>query len=36
MKKLKKKKSICIIGGKIKMLDGKILGDPDGTPLQFN
>ena len=25
-----------IIAGKIKMQDGKILGDPDGTPLQFN
>ena len=25
-----------IIAGKIKMHDGKILGDPDGTPLQFN
>ena len=25
-----------IIAGKIKMLDGKILGDPDGKPLQFN
>ena len=25
-----------IIGGKIKMKDGKILGDPEGTPLEFN
>jgi len=25
-----------IIAGKIKMNDGKILGDPDGTPLKFN
>ena len=25
-----------IIAGNIKMQDGKILGDPDGTPLQFN
>ena len=25
-----------IIAGKIKMQDGKILGDPDGTPLQFS
>ena len=25
-----------IISGKIKMNDGKILGDPDGTPLKFN
>jgi dihydroorotase len=25
-----------IIAGKIKMKDGKILGDPDGTPLDFN
>ena len=25
-----------IIAGKIKMKDGKILGDPDGTPLKFN
>ena len=25
-----------IISGKIKMQDGKILGDPDGTPLQFS
>ena len=25
-----------IISGKIKMKDGKILGDPEGTPLEFN
>jgi len=25
-----------IIAGKIKMQEGKILGDPDGTPLKFN
>ena len=25
-----------IIAGKIKMRDGKILGNPEGTPLQFN
>jgi len=25
-----------IIAGKLKMNDGKILGDPDGTPLKFN
>ena len=25
-----------IIGGKIKMKDGKILGDPEGTPLVFS
>ena len=25
-----------IIAGKIKMQDGKILGDPDGTPLKFS
>ena len=25
-----------IIAGRIKMQDGKILGDPDGTPLQFS
>ena len=25
-----------IINGKIKMKDGEIVGDPDGTPLQFN
>ncbi|WP_440932387.1 dihydroorotase [Candidatus Pelagibacter sp.] len=25
-----------IIAGKIKMKDGEIVGDPDGTPLQFN
>ena len=25
-----------IIAGKVKMQDGKILGDPDGTPLKFN
>jgi dihydroorotase len=25
-----------IVMGKIKMQDGKILGDPEGTPLQFN
>ena len=25
-----------IIAGKIKMQDGKILGDPSGTPLEFN
>jgi dihydroorotase len=25
-----------IIGGKIKMKDGKILGDPEGTPLEFS
>jgi len=25
-----------IIAGKTKMKDGKILGDPDGTPLKFN
>jgi len=25
-----------IIGGKIKMHDGKILGDPSGTPLEFS
>ena len=24
-----------IIAGKIKMKDGKILGDPEGTPLEF-
>ncbi len=28
---------VCtIISGKIKMLNGKILGDPEGTPLVFN
>ena len=25
-----------IIAGKTKMKDGKILGDPEGTPLKFN
>jgi len=25
-----------VIAGKIKMQDGKILGDPDGTPLKFS
>ena len=25
-----------IISGRIKMKDGKIIGDPDGTPLQFS
>ena len=25
-----------IIGGKIKMKDGKILGDPTGRPMVFN
>ena len=25
-----------IIAGKIKMKDGKLLGEPDGTPLEFN
>ena len=25
-----------IINGKIKMLNGKILGDPEGLPLNFN
>ena len=25
-----------IIAGKIKMQDGKILGEPEGTPLEFN
>ena len=25
-----------IIAGKIKMQNGKILGDPEGTPLEFN
>jgi hypothetical protein len=25
-----------IISGKIKMKEGKILGDPEGTPLRFN
>ena len=25
-----------IIAGKIKMKDGKILGDPEGTPLEFS
>ena len=25
-----------IISGKIKMKEGKILGDPEGTPLEFN
>ena len=25
-----------IIAGNIKMKDGKILGDPDGTPLKFS
>ena len=25
-----------IIAGNIKMQDGKILGDPDGTPLKFS
>ena len=25
-----------IIAGKIKMQQGKILGDPDGTPLKFS
>jgi dihydroorotase len=25
-----------IIGGKIKMQDGKILGEPEGEPLKFN
>jgi len=25
-----------IIAGKIKMKDGKILGDPEGNPLEFN
>ena len=27
---------LTIIAGKTKMKDGKILGEPDGTPLQFN
>ena len=30
------KRRTTIISGKIKMQDGKILGDPDGTPLQFS
>ena len=25
-----------IIAGKIKMQDGKIIGDPEGTPLEFS
>ena len=25
-----------IIAGKIKMKEGKILGEPEGTPLKFN
>ena len=25
-----------IISGKIKMKEGEILGDPEGTPLKFN
>ena len=25
-----------IIAGKIKMKDGKIIGEPDGTPLEFS
>ena len=34
--KFKGKPMSTIIAGKIKMQDGKILGDPDGTPLQFS
>ena len=25
-----------IIAGKIKMKDGKIIGEPDGTPIKFS
>tara|TARA_B100001741_G_scaffold46769_1_gene34683 strand:+ start:620 stop:772 length:153 start_codon:yes stop_codon:yes gene_type:complete len=34
--KLKGSPTHTIIAGKIKMQDGKILGDPEGTPLQFS
>ncbi len=33
--KLKGTPTHTIIAGKIKMQNGKILGDPEGTPLQF-
>ena len=28
--------TLTIIAGNIKMQEGKILGDPDGTPLKFS
>ena len=31
-----KEPNSTIIAGNIKMKDGKILGDPDGTPLKFS
>ena len=34
--KLKGTPTHTIIAGNIKMQHGKILGDPDGTPLQFS
>ena len=34
--KLKGTPTFTIIAGKIKMQYGKILGDPEGTPLQFS
>ena len=27
---------VTIVNGKIKMKNGKIIGDPEGTPLEFN
>ena len=34
--KFKGKPTHTIIAGKIKMQEGKILGEPEGTPLKFN
>ena len=34
--KFKGTPTYTIIAGNIKMQDGKILGDPDGTPLKFS
>ncbi len=34
--KLKGSPVSTVIAGKIKMQDGKIFGDPEGTPLKFN
>ena len=35
-KKLKGKPTYSIISGEIKMKNGKILGEPEGKPLEFN
>ena len=36
MEHLKDTNVSTIIAGKVKMQDGKILGDPEGTPLKFD